>query len=240
MLFTWAVRLLRCFFSREVLFFRPSSSSSSQPTKGPPTVALTFDDVPYNGTENVNAILAYLRSQGCGATLFCLGDRIERMTSSINLEGDFEVANHGYYDHSALRVGKFRISKEVMRTKLALEFKFPKEKVSPYYRPGSGLYTGSIVAAARFHGLTTVLGDVYPFDPHIPWPWWVASSVIANVGPGSIVIMHDRPWTLPALKRIVPALLAKGYRIVCVSSLMSGPVNGGQSSSSSSSSSSSQ
>jgi peptidoglycan/xylan/chitin deacetylase (PgdA/CDA1 family) len=214
-LYTLAVRwLLRHgWLSSHVVYCAPPRSD------GQKLVALTFDDAPYNGVENMNAITAYLRSQRCGATFFCLGDRLAKapIGSVHSLCPAIELANHGYTNHSAVRAGAKAIEEEIKQTDALL---LAREMHAPYYRPGSGLYNEPIVEAAVRQGLRVVLGDVYPFDPHIPIPWLVARSVCSNVRPGSIVIMHDRSWTMSALKTIVPRLLRDGYKIVSVSALL--------------------
>jgi peptidoglycan-N-acetylglucosamine deacetylase len=213
MLYSWAVRYFRPWLSSVVLYSVPATPSKK--------VAFTFDDVPYKGTKNINAIADYLHANGCGATFFCLGDRLEKMVDKIHLHEGIEVANHGYTNHSALWAGATAIGQEMAKTHDIMQWKCGSDKVAPFYRPGSGLYNSSIVQAAKSRDLQVVLGDVYPFDPHIPLACVVASSVCYNIQPGSVVIMHDRTWTMRALKVIVPKLLALGYRIVSVSELLS-------------------
>eukprot|EP00798_Chlamydomonas_sp_ICE-L_P007799 gene7799-993_t len=49
-----------------------------------------------------------------------------------------------------------------------------------------------------------------------------AWMVLHNVQPGSIIILHDcRPWLIPTLKAILPALRDRGYQVTTLSGLVS-------------------
>ncbi|KGY15625.1 hypothetical protein PABG_11278 [Paracoccidioides brasiliensis Pb03] len=70
-----------------------------------------------------------------------------------------------------------------------------------------------------------VLGSVYPHDPQIPF-WSVnAWHVLSIVRPGAIIVCHDgRSWTAPMLRRVLPVLKRRGYRVVTVTELLRGGV----------------
>jgi peptidoglycan/xylan/chitin deacetylase (PgdA/CDA1 family) len=78
---------------------------------------------------------------------------------------------------------------------------------------------------------TVVLWDVDPDDWAMPGAAAIADVVLAQVGNGSIVLMHDaggdRSQTVEALPRILDSLLGQGYAVVPVEQLL----GGGQSSS---------
>jgi peptidoglycan/xylan/chitin deacetylase (PgdA/CDA1 family) len=70
-------------------------------------------------------------------------------------------------------------------------------------------------------GYRLVLGNVYPHDPQIPYPSVNAKHVLSMVRPGAIVICHDRRgWTVPMLRKVLPELRARGYRILTVTELL--------------------
>lgn len=66
-----------------------------------------------------------------------------------------------------------------------------------------------------------VSGDAFATDADA-----VAEQVLAEVRPGSLVVMHcttsAAPVTDEAVRKIVPALRERGYRFVKVSELMKG------------------
>ncbi len=72
-----------------------------------------------------------------------------------------------------------------------------------------------------------ILWDVDPLD----WKYRNADTVYANVmdqvGPGSIVLLHDvHPTTVAAVPRILKSLADRGYVFVTVSELFGGRVDG--------------
>jgi peptidoglycan/xylan/chitin deacetylase (PgdA/CDA1 family) len=68
-----------------------------------------------------------------------------------------------------------------------------------------------------------VLGSVYPLDTVIPSSLFATAFISLNVRPGSIVILHDREnrgrRTVTTLKRILPKLQRRGYKIVTLTEL---------------------
>jgi peptidoglycan/xylan/chitin deacetylase (PgdA/CDA1 family) len=51
---------------------------------------------------------------------------------------------------------------------------------------------------------------------------YAAQHVLLNVGPGSVIILHDaadQERTVAVLERILPALRRRGYRVVTLSEL---------------------
>ena len=70
-------------------------------------------------------------------------------------------------------------------------------------------------------GYRLVLGGVYPHDPQVASPWLNARHVLSMVRPGAIIVCHDRrPWTAPMLRKVLPELKRRGYRVVSVSELL--------------------
>jgi peptidoglycan/xylan/chitin deacetylase (PgdA/CDA1 family) len=62
---------------------------------------------------------------------------------------------------------------------------------------------------------------VYPHDPQIAYAGVNARHVLSMVRPGSIVICHDRrAWTVPMLKKVLPELKTRGYRVETVTGLL--------------------
>jgi peptidoglycan/xylan/chitin deacetylase (PgdA/CDA1 family) len=65
-----------------------------------------------------------------------------------------------------------------------------------------------------------VSGDAFQRDPQV-----IVRSVLAAVRPGSIVIAHcigapNAPATAAAMSVIIPALRARGYRLVTLAQLL--------------------
>ena len=95
------------------------------------------------------------------------------------------------------------------------------ERQSSLFRPGSGIFSQRLLDIAHRLGQQTVLGSIYPHDPFIKY-WWInAWHILSMLRPGAIVICHDRrSWTIPMLKKVLPAMKRRGYEIVTVSDLL--------------------
>lgn len=90
-----------------------------------------------------------------------------------------------------------------------------------YFRPGSGFFHDRMRKVVQRLGYRLVLGSVYPHDPQIPYAFLNARHVLSMIRPGGIIICHDRrKWTAPMLRRVLPAMRRRGYRVVTVSELL--------------------
>lgn len=90
-----------------------------------------------------------------------------------------------------------------------------------YFRPGSGFFSERMRALVRKLHYRLVLGSVYPHDPQIRWAWVNTRHVLSMVRPGAVIVCHDRrSWTVPMLKKVLPELKRRGYRVVTVTELV--------------------
>ena len=183
-----------------------------------PAIALTIDDGPDRETP---LILEELRRHSAQATFFPLASRAgdhDAVMERIVREGH-EIGNHGLYDRAAVRlpIGEFARDLAAAGSTLA---RFGPVR---WARPGSGWYTQGMIAAMRRAGNRCALGSVYPFDAAIPSVRIARGHVLANVRPGSIVVLHDGGTrgrrTLEVLRRVLPELRRRGYRVVTLSEL---------------------
>ena len=95
------------------------------------------------------------------------------------------------------------------------------EPPNKYFRPGSGFFSGRMRKALGKLGYRLVLGSIYPHDPQIHF-WRVnASHILSMLQPGGVIICHDRrSWTAPMLRKVLPEIQRKGYRVVTVTGLL--------------------
>ena len=70
-------------------------------------------------------------------------------------------------------------------------------------------------------GYRMILGNVFPHDPLVRHAWHTSLFLRWRTRPGAIVIIHDRPWTAPALREALPAL-ARRVQLVSVSKMLEG------------------
>lgn len=98
-----------------------------------------------------------------------------------------------------------------------------KEPPPKYFRPGSGFFSRRMRNTLRNLDYRLVLGSIYPHDPQIPF-WRInASHILSMLQPGGIIICHDRrSWTAPMLRKVLPEIRRRGYRVVTVSQLLTG------------------
>ena len=183
-------------------------------------VALTLDDGPT--PSHTPAVLDVLARHGAHATFFVVGERVEahpEIVSRTVAEGH-ELGLHGWTRDPALLLGPTRAVRELDRTARLVETLGPVR----WYRPSVGFYTPSIRAATEARGYRIALGSVYPNDPWIPWTAWLSQTLLRDVEPGDVIVLHDglgRRTRAPAvLDRVLPELARRGYRVVTLSELV--------------------
>jgi peptidoglycan/xylan/chitin deacetylase (PgdA/CDA1 family) len=189
-------------------------------------IALTFDDGPHPGSTPL--ILETLEKFHVPATFFMVGKHIVSHTKIAEavVKGGQEIGNHTYTHALLPLIQDTQIRKEIMRTHELLK------KLAGYpprfLRPPQGAFTKRSLDIVEELGYKTVVGDVYPRDPHRPGTQRIIQRVLDRTVPGSIIILHDggssknadRSQTVEATKEIVPRLQDKGFTFVTVSQLL--------------------
>jgi len=196
-------------------------------TTDDPKIALTFDDGPH--ITSTPRILDTLNRTKVPATFFLVGKHLEKHPGIARemVGTGHEIGNHTY-SHSLLYVStKNRIRDEIRRTDTLLRNIDGAEP--KFFRPPAGFFTKQVLDIAEHMGYTTVVGDVYPRDPHLPGKEKIVTRVLRRTVPGSIIILHDggnaqrvdRSQTLEALSEIIPKLRHEGYEFHTLSALLS-------------------
>ncbi len=189
-------------------------------------IALTFDDGPH--ATSTPRILELLKRFNIRATFFLVGKHLEKhpgIALKMVSEGH-EIGNHTF-SHSLLYAStKNRIRDEIQRTDALLR---NIDGVEPrFFRPPAGFFTKQVLDIAEQSGYETVVGDVYPRDPHLPGKEKIVDRVLQRTGAGSIIILHDggnarrvdRSQTLEALTEIIPRLKDNGFEFLTLSDLL--------------------
>jgi len=185
-----------------------------------PVVALTIDDGPDRlGTP---PILDVLEENNARATFFIIGSHAvgnERLLARIQAD-HHELANHTFREEMSLLVPRGELSLSLQRT---------HEVISPYgevawFRPGSALFSRRILDLATEHRYRTALADVFPLDSWIPHSGLHCWYILRHIRPGSIIALHDAKGrgqrTAATLRFVLPALTARGVRVVTLSELV--------------------
>jgi peptidoglycan-N-acetylglucosamine deacetylase len=182
-------------------------------------VALTIDDGPSPATAD---ILAILEDHGAHATFFLIGDHVEERPALARriVEAGHEVGHHMMEDRPSRGLPEDVFQEHFDEMDGILE----SLGGSDVFRPGSGWYNDRMIDVADERGYRTVLGSVYPFDAHVPWPTFLSWYVLQSTRPGSILVLHDGPErgarTAEVLRSVLPELARRGYRVVTVSGLL--------------------
>jgi len=189
------------------------------------SIAFTFDDGPSPSTP---LLIDYLAAENIRATFFQCGMNVERNPAIARavLAAGHEVGNHTYsHPHLYLKSPAF-IDREVTQAQDIISRQLgaaPTLLRAPYGQRWYG-----IGAVQQRLGLLGVMWTVIGHD----WDWpaeRIAALILRKASPGGIVCLHDGRGIQPhpdisnmldALKRIVPALRARGYSFETVTALL--------------------
>lgn len=183
-------------------------------TKQRPMIALTFDDGPGEYTEE---LINCLVENNAKATFFMLGQNVEAYPEIAKELSDagMELGNHSYSHPDLVPIGADATAQQVSNTDAALKAATGFE--ATVMRPPGGSFNDSVKAAID-HPL--IIWSIDTRD-------WATKSedqtyqvVMDNAQDGSVVLMHDiHEWSVKAAIRMIPDLIAKGFKLVTVSEL---------------------
>jgi peptidoglycan/xylan/chitin deacetylase (PgdA/CDA1 family) len=211
----WAVR------GKSSSVFGPSVYRGNAGRKA---VAITFDDGPSPGTEELLKILNEYRAP---ATFFQCGVNVLRAPglSRAVRDAGHEIGNHSHthpnfsLKPAAFIKAEFALAQETIAGATAV---LPRLARAPF-----GVRWFGFREMQRSLGLTGVMWTVIGGDWRLDGPA-VAERVLRSDIDGGIICLHDgrgteaKPdisSTLEGVRRIVPALLERGYRFETVSNL---------------------
>jgi peptidoglycan/xylan/chitin deacetylase (PgdA/CDA1 family) len=186
-------------------------------------IALTIDDGP---SEYTDEIMQVLKANEATATFFIIGSQVagrEEILQNLIRNGN-ELGNHAMNDEPSRSLSDAVLASQIesVRGKLHDAYAAVNVEGPPnYFRPGSGFFSDRMRKNLQKLGYRLVLGNIYPHDPQIPF-WRVnARHILSMLRPGGIIICHDRrSWTVPMLKKVLPEMRRRGYRIVTITELL--------------------
>lgn len=187
-------------------------------------MALTIDDAP---SEYTDEILEVLRAHGATATFFVIGSQVvagREETLRALVRGGNELGNHAMHDEPSRALSDAVLVEQIRAVQKMIHDVYAAEGLEAppnYFRPGSGFFSSRMRKVLADLGFRLVLGSVYPHDPQIPL-WRVnAKHILSMLRPGGIIICHDRrSWTAPMLRKVLPEMKRRGYRVVTVTELL--------------------
>ena len=190
-------------------------------------IALTYDDGPKS--PYTDHLLDVLREFNAKATFFTIGENVKdniETTRRMIAEGH-ELGNHSYSHKKLVNVGFKTICSEIQKTDDLLSDLGVQSKI--HFRAPYGLKRIRLPWELARKQKTNVLWDVDPKDYETADPEKIANSIVTNIRPGSIVLLHDgdgdgnadRTQTVAATKIVLEKLQQEGYQFKTVSELMS-------------------
>jgi peptidoglycan/xylan/chitin deacetylase (PgdA/CDA1 family) len=204
-------------FGNSITFRFPPTSEKSKSKKK--QVYLTIDDVPFTKRTSISQICDLLEFHKACASLFLLGKEISSFNKSDEKiilplkhaasKGLVSFQNHGFDDLPHWKLSNQILELELLSCKR--ECKLRELHLGQWYRPGHGHVTETILRESKKQHLKVVLGDVYTLDPHISWVWFHFFLLKRKIQDGSVVILHERPWTIPLLEKLLPYLNLQGF-----------------------------
>jgi len=199
---------------------QPSQLPKPQPPRddGEKLIALTFDDGPSKDTERLLDILSQNDSQ---ATFFIVGYKIASYEQTIKkiAEQGSEVAGHSWNHPDLRKLSEENIKQELQSTHNAI---FNITGIYPsIYRAPYGAFNEKVQNVSKELGLALIQWNIDPNDWKVRNANIVYDNIMSSVKDGCIVVCHDtHPTTIDAMERIIPDLIAEGYKIVTVSELL--------------------
>jgi peptidoglycan/xylan/chitin deacetylase (PgdA/CDA1 family) len=181
-------------------------------------VALTFDDGPTQ--LGVDAVLPQLARYHAKATFFLVGASPEiALTRRIAAAGH-EIGNHSLTHKRMVGRSMAFYNDEIGKTDAILRAAgAPKPTL---FRPPFGKKLFGLPLAVERNGYRMIMWD--SGDPPDRDPKAYAAKVLAEVRPGSIILMHpmfrSRETERAALPLILDGLTRRGFRMVTVSELL--------------------
>ncbi|NES15681.1 MULTISPECIES: polysaccharide deacetylase family protein [Micromonospora] len=183
----------------------------SRISTGSSRIALTFDDGP--DPQYTPQVLALLKEYGVKATFCVVGENAENHPDLIQaiVNDGHTLCNHSWnHDENLGKRSPDAIRADLLRTSDAIHAAAPDARIAYYRQPG-GNWTSRVVSTCEDLGMTPLHWAVDPADWTAPGAQKIINTVMTQVEPGSIVLMHDaggnRSGTVQALQYLLPELL---------------------------------
>lgn len=190
-------------------------------------VALTYDDGP--NPPHTEALLEILAREQVPATFFMMGAHVEAHEASARaiVAAGHQVGNHSWGHARLPFLSVTAIREQFERTDAILArvgATGPFDVRAPWMMRGLQAAWWFSATGRQHFGANAAGWDWEPATARE-----VADRVLADVSPGTIVLLHDgghdslaadRSWTVGATAILIPELEAQGYRFVRVRELL--------------------
>ncbi len=189
----------------------------------PPQLALTFDDGPHpTYTPQILKILADHKARATFFTLGCWVAKYPDLVKQAAANGN-EIGCHTWSHPDCTKLSSAAIRRQVQRWEAVAE-PLIGGRVR-HFRPPYGAVNARVRGVVNSMGYTVVMWSGETHDWRRPGAEAIYDRVMAAAREGAVILMHDgggpRNQTVAAVRRLVPALQAKDYRLVTLSELYS-------------------
>ncbi|NJK29164.1 MAG: polysaccharide deacetylase family protein [Acaryochloris sp. SU_5_25] len=200
-----------------------------------PLVALTVDDGPddqHRGAANTTQkILDVLAQHQAKATFFLISSRISAQNRELiaqMVRQGHELGNHLTMDEPSINLPlpQFTAALKQAEQEILAAAQVPQGGSLRWLRPGGGRCNRGMTKIANQQGYRMALGSLWPYDTSLPSSAFATQQILANVQPGSIIVLHDHgpqgEWgdrTVATLSQVLPELKRRGYTLVTLTEL---------------------
>ena len=183
-----------------------------------PVVALTFDDGP--NASSTPILLDGLKERKVRATFFLIGENVEKGENEKIVKRMYEeghlIGNHTYTHCNLSKLETGEAKKELEQTDTVIE-KITGKQPAFARAPYGELPVDSEQDLNRIY----IGWTVDPLDWMTEDTGAVVKTVVEEINPGDIILLHDcYPSSVQAAIRIVDLLQGKGYEFVTVDHLI--------------------
>lgn len=183
-----------------------------------PVVALTFDDGP--NASSTPILLDGLKERKVRATFFLIGENVEKGENEKIVKRMYEeghlIGNHTYTHCNLSKLETGEAKKELEQTDTVIE-KITGKQPAFARAPYGELPVDSEQDLSRIY----IGWTVDPLDWMTEDAGTVVKTVVEEINPGDIILLHDcYPSSVQAAIRIVDLLQGKGYEFVTVDHLI--------------------
>ena len=183
-----------------------------------PVVALTFDDGP--NASSTPILLDGLKERKVRATFFLIGENVEKGENEKIVKRMYEeghlIGNHTYTHFNLSKLETGEAKKELEQTDTVIE-KITGKQPAFARAPYGELPVDSEQDLSRMY----IGWTVDPLDWMTEDAGAVVKTVVEEINPGDVILLHDcYPSSVQAAIRIVDLLQGKGYEFVTVDHLI--------------------
>ncbi len=182
-----------------------------------PYAAITFDDGP---SETTPKLVKMLRDAGISTTFFDIGANSQAMTENLKTQAAYApLANHSWSHPNLTTLSPEDIKKQLTDTQAV--FKAQTGQDNMIMRPPFGARDAQSQRTIDKLGYAEMLWSADSQDALGKTADQIASSTIAGIGPGAVLLMHDGPGaTLEALPKVIKAIKRSGLTMVTLPELL--------------------